>query len=680
MPYTVNPSSGELEFKQIAGQGGVGDVMGPASSTDNAIARYDGVTGKIIQNSNAILDDTGLLTLAVALPITSGGTGQTTKTTAFDALSPLTTKGDLIVYNGTDNIRISIGTNNQVLTADSTQASGVKWADNGTGTGDVFGPASSTDNALARFDGITGKIIQNSNATLDDAGNLSLAIPLPVGSGGTGVNTLTGIAVGNGTSALVGRSLTQPAAGITITNANGTAGNPTFALSNDLAALEGLATTGLISRTATDTMAARTITAASTKITITNGGGVAGNPTIDAVEANFSLNNISGTLALNKGGTGQITKLAAFNALSPLTTKGDLIIFDGTNNIRIPAGSDGKILVSNSAATEGVKWESPATSIPGVRNIGFSYVVGTGVFTIQGQDGIALSTTNPAYITIQSKTNPGQLVTIAVTANQNFIDDIGASEIIGNLFGLTSGIAITSDIPFYLYAVSNDAENAIAFMISRFPNAPFAPITTKIGMPSSAIADTQGSFWSLDNITVANYDLNPCLAIGAFRMRMSSLDDWTVQSFTSYDGIGRFLENFQFNFPRGQFGAAAAKVFKNNGGTAPDDADGGYGYYINQKTNRVFFQLAFPSIDTAGVGAVTALLAGPYLREEGATAGSGFLSISGGYNFLMIEGSPSSNNFQFPYLNFVASGICQNATFGLTYLLDINGNYVIEFS
>lgn len=43
------------------------------------------------------------------------------------------------------------------------------------GTGNVAGPASATDNALARFDATTGKIIQNSNATLSDAGALALA-------------------------------------------------------------------------------------------------------------------------------------------------------------------------------------------------------------------------------------------------------------------------------------------------------------------------------------------------------------------------------------------------------------------------------------------------------------------------------------------------------------------------
>lgn len=39
------------------------------------------------------------------------------------------------------------------------------------GTGDVVGPASSTDNAITRFDSTTGKLVQNSVVTIDDNGN-----------------------------------------------------------------------------------------------------------------------------------------------------------------------------------------------------------------------------------------------------------------------------------------------------------------------------------------------------------------------------------------------------------------------------------------------------------------------------------------------------------------------------
>jgi len=63
--------------------------------------------------------------------IANGGTGQTAQTAAFDALAPTTTKGDLVVYNSTDNVRLPVGTDTFVLTADSTQATGVKWASGG---------------------------------------------------------------------------------------------------------------------------------------------------------------------------------------------------------------------------------------------------------------------------------------------------------------------------------------------------------------------------------------------------------------------------------------------------------------------------------------------------------------------------------------------------------------------
>lgn len=94
-----------------------------AGSFDGATAGHLSVTGNL---------SVGTVTAGTwngtAIGIAYGGTGQTTKTAGFDALSPLTTKGDLIVYNGTNNIRVGVGTNNYVLMADSTQASGVKWA------------------------------------------------------------------------------------------------------------------------------------------------------------------------------------------------------------------------------------------------------------------------------------------------------------------------------------------------------------------------------------------------------------------------------------------------------------------------------------------------------------------------------------------------------------------------
>lgn len=73
------------------------------------------------------------------LPVANGGTGQTTQTGSFDALAPTTTKGDTIVHNGTDNVRLAVGTDGQALIADSTQTEGVKWgsASGGAGVGGI---------------------------------------------------------------------------------------------------------------------------------------------------------------------------------------------------------------------------------------------------------------------------------------------------------------------------------------------------------------------------------------------------------------------------------------------------------------------------------------------------------------------------------------------------------------
>jgi hypothetical protein len=85
------------------------------------------VATAVTMSGDATLSNAGALTLAT-VPIAKGGTGQTTKTAAFDALAPNTTKGDVTVFNGTNNIRLPAGTDTYVLTADSSQASGLKWA------------------------------------------------------------------------------------------------------------------------------------------------------------------------------------------------------------------------------------------------------------------------------------------------------------------------------------------------------------------------------------------------------------------------------------------------------------------------------------------------------------------------------------------------------------------------
>ena len=67
-------------------------------------------------------------------------------------------------------------------------------------------------------------------------------------------------------------------------------------------------------------------------------------------------------VAINRGGTGQTTASAAFNALSPITTTGDLIVGNGTNSAtRLPIGANGYLLTSNGTTAS---WTAaPATGV-----------------------------------------------------------------------------------------------------------------------------------------------------------------------------------------------------------------------------------------------------------------------------------------------------------------------------
>lgn len=78
-------------------------------------------------NHVVINDGTGAFSSEAQLAISRGGTGQSTQTSAFDALAPTTTKGDLPVHNGTDNVRLPVGSNGLVLTANSAQSTGLEW-------------------------------------------------------------------------------------------------------------------------------------------------------------------------------------------------------------------------------------------------------------------------------------------------------------------------------------------------------------------------------------------------------------------------------------------------------------------------------------------------------------------------------------------------------------------------
>lgn len=90
-------------------------------------------------------------------------------------------------------------------------------ASNSGSSGDVVGPASATDNALARFDGTTGKLIQNSSATLSDSGAPTFVGAVTVsGTAASAASVVLGEDADNGSNTLTIKAAASMAADITL--------------------------------------------------------------------------------------------------------------------------------------------------------------------------------------------------------------------------------------------------------------------------------------------------------------------------------------------------------------------------------------------------------------------------------------------------------------------------------
>ncbi len=176
---------------------GTGDVTGPGSSTDNAVARFDSTTGKIIQNSGVVINDSGEVTVGVwkgtEVGLSYGGTGASSASQARGNILPSYTG------NGGKVLAVNVG------------ATDTEWIAAG-GTGTVT--------SVAVSGGTTG--LTTSGGPITGAGTITLAGTLAVANGGTGVTTSTGSGnvVLSNSPTLVSPILGTPASG-TATNLTG---------------------------------------------------------------------------------------------------------------------------------------------------------------------------------------------------------------------------------------------------------------------------------------------------------------------------------------------------------------------------------------------------------------------------------------------------------------------------
>ena len=98
----------------ITGITGLGDVVGPTGATDNAIARYDTATGKLLQNSVVTVGDTGAVsgvsTLAASTSVTTPIV-QAANSAGLALRNSAGTSQISMGAGGGDNVTIAVSTN-----------------------------------------------------------------------------------------------------------------------------------------------------------------------------------------------------------------------------------------------------------------------------------------------------------------------------------------------------------------------------------------------------------------------------------------------------------------------------------------------------------------------------------------------------------------------------------------
>ena len=345
------------------------------------------------------------------------------------------------------------------------------------GTAGTYGSASVvpvlTTNAQGQVTAVTNTTIAISGSAVSgnisgSAGNVTGVVA--VLNGGTGQTSYVDgeLLIGNSTGNTLTKSTLTAGTGISITNGAGSitinatnAGAVTSVTGTSPVVSSGGATPNIsLASGYGDTQNPYASKTANYFLAAPNG--TAGVPTFRAVVAadiptlnqntTGTAGNVTGVVAIANGGTGQTTANPAFNALAPTTTKGDLIVNNGTANVRQAVGTDTYVLTANSSSATGLSWAASSGSGATITN---DTTTATNLYpTFAAATSGSLTTIYTSNANYLYKPSTGELTSPEVVASNgmfvnnqtisaNYTIPAGSTAISGGPITVASGIAVT---------------------------------------------------------------------------------------------------------------------------------------------------------------------------------------------------------------------------------------------